>query len=241
MNVQSKVCTKCGIEKPIGEYGIARGTIRKANCKACVKIESTNRKRTKDGVVQTIYNGQVGSSKKRGHAEPTYTKEELKDWLFGQKEFHVMYDNWKRLDYQTKYKPSVDRKDDNIGYTMANIQLMSFGENNKKAGSEAGLSHNSTPVRPVKQYDLSGSFIAEYSSIAIAGRTLGIKPNRIAIVCIGYSGDTVRLQADGFQFRYAEEACDYIGACPSKKWGSKITIQEELDRRKQYDNRTKDN
>jgi len=234
MSTQSKVCTKCNIEQPISEYRVNKGYVENV-CKQCVRDNARDYRRTKDGLIKDIYSHQKQTSKKRGHQLPTYTQDELKDWMYSQEKFHTLYDNWKRLDYQTDYKPSVDRKDDRLGYTIANIQLMTWLENRSKLHEELGEEHNNKFTRGVKQYGLDGNIITEHLSVAEASRGLDIEGPHIIAVCKGYSGKKVMRKAKGFQFRYADEAGDFIGECPKRKYkGTVTTIQEELDRRKQW-------
>lgn len=231
---QTKVCTKCNIKQPISEYRVNKGYAENV-CKQCGRDNATAIKRTKEGMIKGIYSHQKQTSKKRGHPMPTYSGDELKDWMFSQPMFHVLYDNWKRLDYQKEYRPSVDRKDDRIGYTMSNIQLMTWQENHDKLHKELGEEHNNKFTRGVKQYDLDGHIIAEYVSVAECGRVLDISTSQIIGASMGYDKDKVRYKAKGFQFRYADEAGDFIGECPKRKYkGTVTTIQEELDRRKQW-------
>ena len=132
--METKVCSKCKIEKPLEKFG--KNKTKKDGyqyyCKKCMRDADLEYSHTKKGVVARIYGSQVESSKRRDHQLPTYTKQELKEWLFSQPLFHKLFDNWKRLDFQSEYRPSVDRKNDEIGYTMANIQLMTWEENNQK-------------------------------------------------------------------------------------------------------------
>lgn len=157
--------------------------------------------RTKDGLVTKIFSSQNNNSKRRGHKPPTYTKQELKDWLFSQPLFHKLYDNWKRLDYQKEYKPSVDRKNDFVGYTIDNIQLMTWGENKKKQNKDI-FNNKSTSgkakCKRVKQYSIDGKFITEYHSISKAERETEIANNSIVLACKGK-----RETAGGFKWKYA--------------------------------------
>ena len=156
--------------------------------------------RTKDGLVTKIFSTQNYSSKRRGHNPPTYTKEELKDWLFSQPLFHLLYDNWKRLDYQKDYKPSIDRKDDFIGYTMSNIQLMTWKENKEKQFKgvlKAKGSLGKKKCREVSQFTKKGKLIAVYHSLAEAERKTDIANGSISLVCNGK-----RKTAGGFRWEY---------------------------------------
>jgi len=215
IKMENKICTKCNVEQPLDCYRVNKGYTEHV-CRECNRLESTRIRRTKDGVVNTMYSHQRGSSKKRNHAMPTYTKQELKDWLFSQEKFHTLYDNWKRLDYQSEYKPSVDRLDERIGYTMANIQLVSWGENNRNHSIGIELETSSKFTRPIKQYTLEGELIEEFISVAEASRQLYISTGQIIGVCAGTDGKKLRYKAKGFQFRYADEAGDRIDKVKKK-------------------------
>lgn len=130
----SKKCPTCKTIKDLSEYGVRRerNNLPKALCRQCEKAAIKKYQRSKKGVSGVIYLSQKLHSKRRGHSGPTYSKAELREWLYSQKKFHLLYDNWKRLDYQKNYKPSVDRIDDDLGYTISNIQLVTWRENNLK-------------------------------------------------------------------------------------------------------------
>lgn len=142
--------------------------------------------RSKKGLLARIFNSQGFNSKCRNHDLPSYTKQELENWLFDQKLFHKFYDNWVRSDYKKDLRPSIDRKDDNLPYFIDNIQLMTWGENNKKSHKDmrsGKLIVTSNPQKPVIQYDKQGNFINEYLSVNQAGRETKISTSRISLVC----------------------------------------------------------
>lgn len=190
-----KVCPKCKTNKKLKEYGIDKK--RKFGvrtwCKKCHLIGTVNYHRSKLGLIGRMYSGQKAASIKRGHEAPSYSKAELKDWLFSQKIFHELYNNWVKSDYYKLSIPSVDRIDDNKGYSFDNIQLMTWNENQRKFNKEF---HKSIHV-PVDKYSLSGSFIKSYRSIQEAIDDTGINRAGISLTCSGkykYSG--------GFLWKY---------------------------------------
>ena len=148
-------------------------------------------RKTKMGKAVGLYDNQVGNSKKRGMPPPTYTKDELIEWLYSQELFHTLYDNWKRLDYQTRYAPSVDRKDDLIGYTMSNIQLMTFTENQFKS------TRGGRPKRGIIQYSLDGELLNTYTTVAEAACYSQVNRPNIIAVCKG-----LRNKAGGYRWAY---------------------------------------
>lgn len=198
-----KTCTICKTTKNESEFSRNKSTKDGINrcCRQCNNERVKAYARTKDGIVTKIYSNQRDNSKKRNHQMPTYSKQELKDWLFSQPKFHILYDNWKRLDYQKGYKPSVDRKNDNIGYTMANIQIMTWGENKAKghADTRSGkLKHGHKPQKAVLQFTKNGELIAEYISLCEAARRTNLYSGNISSCCLGK-----RKWAGGFKWVYA--------------------------------------
>ena len=160
------------------------------------------RRRTKKGLISVIYSHQKSTSKRRGHQPPTYTKEELKSWLYSQKLFHKLYDNWKRLDYQKMYIPSIDRKDDYIGYTIDNIQLMDWDKNLSKYHKDVKSGINNKRSRSVLKISKEGVLIAEYFSISSASRDTGVSTGDIMNVCKGKNKT-----AGGYIWMYKEKKC----------------------------------
>jgi len=141
--------------------------------------------RSKKGLVSKIYGNQKQSSIRRGHSLPTYSKEDLREWLYSQPLFHKLYDNYKRLDYQKAYAPSVDRKDDYLGYTINNIQLMTWKENNEKGYADFNSGRNRKKTRVVYQFNLDGSFVCEHYSFKEASRQTGAGVGAISNCCSG--------------------------------------------------------
>ncbi|RLA59329.1 MAG: hypothetical protein DRQ78_10755 [Epsilonproteobacteria bacterium] len=197
--MKNKICITCDESKALVEYNMANHYKNGINneCKACNKIRTNEYAKSKKGITSTIYRTQKRNSKQRGHLFPTYTKEELREWLFAQPKFHILYDNWKRLDYQKEYKPSVDRKDDYIGYTMANIQLMTFRENCEKSYLDRIEGRNNKINQEVHQYTISNMFVASYHSQTEAERVTGISQANISAVCLGK-----RKKAGGYKWSY---------------------------------------
>lgn len=129
-----KKCSKCKKQKdfvlfsknPSHKYGYAN------ECKSCKYEFKKKWYKTKDGIITDYYHQQKSRSKKRGHQMPDYTKEELKSWCFNQDIFHELHKQWKESGYPRHLRPSVDRIDNKIGYTIKNIQIMTARENLKK-------------------------------------------------------------------------------------------------------------
>jgi len=160
-----------------------------------------DRYKTKEGLANRMYWSQCGTSKTRADNPPTYSKKEFKEWLFSQTLFHILFDNWKRLDYQKEYVPSVDRKDDYIGYTMDNIQLMTWAENNQKFKEDMKKGKNTKKCKAIRQYK-DGVFIEEFISLSEASETTGVNAGNISEICNGAKGHKT---AGGFFWEWAKD------------------------------------
>ena len=153
--------------------------------------------KTKNGLFLKIHNHQLEKSKQRGHNLPSYTRQELKDWLFCQIKFHKLYNNWVNSGYKKDLVPSIDRLDDYKGYSFGNIQLTTWVENNKKGQADRKNGVNNKVNRAVEQYDLEGKYITEYHSLMEASRQTNIFVNNIWRVC-----NNIRKTAGGFIWKY---------------------------------------
>ena len=170
-------------------------------CKACLRIKAQKYAHSKKGVVSHIYSGQKTSSKHRGHQPPTYTKQQLTDWLLGQPLFHTMFDTWVDSKYEKGLKPSCDRCNDLLGYSLSNIRLVTFDENQGKEWYLHKLGQASKQeYRPVIQYDLHGDLICEHASMNIASRAANIPQSNIWKCC-----NNLRYTAGGFKWEYKND------------------------------------
>lgn len=155
-------------------------------------------RRTKIGKIRAIYNNQIGSSKRRNLPKPTYSFEELKEWCLSKSLFHELYDYWKYKKYDVKFSPSCDRIDDYKPYTLDNLQLMNWKENNDKAHTDRVSGVNNKANKAVKQFTKSGNFITEFYSLAEAERKTKINRNGISM-CV----NNIRKSAGGFIWKFA--------------------------------------
>ena len=152
---------------------------------------------TKKGIVTRLFSNQKLGSTKRGHAKPSYTKGELSNWLFSNKKFDVIYEEWVKSGYLKTMRPSVDRIDDTKGYSFDNIQLMTWGENNNKAYRDQMYGTKFDGQRRVIKISISGDEICGYVSISEAIRR-NPRASKVSECCSG-----IRKTAGGFRWRYA--------------------------------------
>ncbi len=173
-----KKCFKCGENKELELFykhkQMVNGHLNK--CIECTKkdVKDSNYDRTEKGVVRVIYKTQVRNSKARKMELPSYTKQELKEWLY-KNNFKSLYDNWVSSDFDKYKKPSVDRLDDFKSYSFENIRLVTWDENRAHQNQDI-LNATGTSGRRCKaviQHDRYGNVLAEYHSYSFAKRTVG--------------------------------------------------------------------
>lgn len=180
-------CSKCQIAKTINSFN--RDSSRRygirAECRDCLAAYFSLYRKTKEGLITGIYNSQRRSSKRRGYANPSYSRGEFISWCLEQEAFHHLYELWVSSDYDMMEIPSVDRLDDYKPYSFDNIQLMTWRENKAKGHLDEVVGRNKKKSKAVNQYDLSGNLIATYHSTHNASRITGVNQAGISGVCNG--------------------------------------------------------
>ena len=184
--MSKKKCFKCGTVKLLSEFykhkGMTDNHLNK--CKECTKTDSrANDKnnarnegsydKTEKGVIRVIYKTQKSNSKRRGHTPPSYTKDELKEFMYANG-YKNLYGKWVDSNYEKMRKPSIDRLDDYKHYSLDNIQLTTWGENKNKQTEDIylGRSTSGEKCKPVLCF-FNGERIAEYVSYSAAKRVVG--------------------------------------------------------------------
>ncbi len=196
-----KKCSSCKEIKPVTEfYNHKKQTACKQNyCKQCSTEKFLAYKRTKDGLVTIIYNSQKLNSKQRGHLWPTYSKEGLRDWMFSQKAFHELYDNWKASGFKKELRPSCDRLDDYKAYYINNLRIVTWEENARKAISDMVNGINNKQNQGVIGINLRTSKSRKFHSLHDADRKTPAYFQNIWKCLIGE-----RMSAGGYTWKCAE-------------------------------------
>ena len=80
-----------------------------------------------------------------------------------------IYKEWVKSNFNRWERPSIDRLINTKGYSLDNIQLVTFRENNRKSHKDAAEGKNCTSLlKAVDQFDLKGNFIATHMSMTKA-------------------------------------------------------------------------
>ena len=110
-----------------------------------------------------LYKGIVKRSKLRRH-NTIIDRDEFIRWLIEDTEYRILRLAWQESGYQKNLAPSIDAIDPNIGYTLDNIQLLTWKENNQKGHTidldKKPTTRNTTGHTGVHQSKISGKFQA---------------------------------------------------------------------------------
>lgn len=183
-------CTRCKEVKSVSMFYIRkeRNSYR-SKCKQCDNELSREKSKTKDGLISSIYRHQKSASKRRGHIVPSYSIEELREWMLSRSNFEDIYKEWVDGDYNKLLIPSIDRLDDFKGYSLDNIQLVTWKYNKLKQNSDIRLGRSTSGKANCKAVNYNG---VEYHSQAEASRKTGIPQQRISRACNDGSNDLWR-------------------------------------------------
>jgi len=180
-----KICTKCKVKKNITEFYKSSGCkfgVR-GKCKKCKDEIDKNRSHTKNGLIQSIFNRQNQITKRKKYKKVNHTKKELTIWLYSQPLFHELFDNWVKSGYKKDLIPSCDRTDDYQGYSLDRLQLMTWGENDKKGKLDKKNGINRKQLKAIIGINIKTGKIKKYYSASKASRELNIEQSNIRGCC----------------------------------------------------------
>ena len=182
VDMTSKNCTKCKTLKPLTGFGKCKTNDDGLNhrCKYCCTVYAKEISKTKNGLVTKIYSRQRCSSRERGDVMPNYSLVELRKFVFSDDKFNDLYDNWVKSDYKKDLVPSCDRLDDYKPYTLENLQLTTWGYNNKRHYSDMKNGINNKNNMAIIQKGINGDVIDRFHSQCHASRVLGISQGSIS-------------------------------------------------------------
>lgn len=150
-------------------------------------------RRTPKGVLTNLYSKMKYRNIKKGFGELPFTLQELHKNFLNDKKYIELFNQWEISGYKTSLKPSFDRINPNIGYSMQNITIKSWQDNRKKADWEKSFIYTT----PVIMYDKNGQIIREFGSTKEASLITGIRQSGITSCCQGRYKTT-----GGYIFKY---------------------------------------
>lgn len=199
MNIKiTKECNLCHILKPLEDFSPDKrcSDEKQGRCRKCMTNLQKEYYRTKEGLLSKIYTQQYETSKRRNHPRQNYSRREFKEWCLHQEIYHNLYNTWVINNYAQEFLPSIDRKDDNIPYTLSNIQVTTWYLNREKLYTDKKEGKNNKQSQKITQYNLEGEFIKDFYSQRQAERETGVNQSSIQRCCSGKNGT-----AGGFIWR----------------------------------------
>lgn len=177
-----KNCIRCLTDQPIENFNKSKSTIGgyRNTCKSCTREQA---KKSSKNLVPTIlrtYHKQKARTRVKKLPEIGYNKKQLYDYLICNDEFILLHKEWAESGFKKELSPTIDRINPMLGYSFDNIQIMSWGENNRKGRHSIKTGLNTKTLVPVIQFDKNKNKIREYFSIAEASRITGINKSSIS-------------------------------------------------------------
>ena len=203
-----KICSNCNTAKTLDDFAKDKTSVDgySYHCRECSNKRAKEYRRTRIGLLRHIYSHQITNSKERGHNPPRYTRDEFVERIVDTQEYNDYFDVWEANEYNKKYTPSIDRKDDSKGYSFDNIQILHWYVHNQLSCDRRKLGINNSSNKSIRQYDRDGNFIQEFFSIKEAHRITGTSDGAISSVAKGK-----RKTAGGFIWKYATDSLDKVG------------------------------
>jgi len=197
-----KICIGCGNDVPLADFRPQRNAFlgRTSRCNECHRIETVEFRKTPEGIVATMHTAQIAASKKRGHNPPAYTRAELREWVFGNPSFKVLFDNWVGSGYDKWKKPSCDRIDDYKPYILSNLQLVTWRANWERSHQDRINGVNQKQSKAIEMIDRETmKVLRTFYSSAQASRELGVVQAHVGACCRGK-----RKSSNGYYWRWAQ-------------------------------------
>ncbi len=198
-SLTSKYCSKCDDRKRVDEFSKNKASKDGLTvyCNQCRQELIRSYRKTKKGLASGILSHQRATSKKRGHPAPAYNLKQLHHWIGQQCNFEKLYADWVKSGYQTLDRPSCDRLDDYKPYTLENLRVVTWAENNSRSHADMKSGVNNKQAKMVVQHK-GVDFVAKYHSVSEAARRTKATHAGISRCC-----NAKQDHSAGFQWSFA--------------------------------------
>ncbi|WP_133173949.1 NUMOD1 domain-containing DNA-binding protein [Staphylococcus agnetis] len=153
-------------------------------------------RRTKKGHLTQVYYGMKIRNKNKGFGKLPFTLTNFVEKYINSYEFVVLYEAYKKNNYEKVLAPSIDRINPKLGYFFENMQFITWNENKLKGEKERKIISS----KPVNMYDYeTGELIMKFSSAFEAAKYTGFHQGNIVKNLKGR-----RNKVGGCKFKYVE-------------------------------------
>jgi len=149
------------------------------------------------GRSSSMYRGMKRRNKLRGHGELNFTLNEFRKWLDNNPKWMPLYIRYKESGCDIYFSPSCDRVFENVGYSLDNIELMTWKLNLKKPKQKKIKSLREKEIKfykgkkinfykekkTVEMFTINGELISTFESGNEAARITGIAQPSISNCC----------------------------------------------------------
>lgn len=118
--------------------------------------------------------------------------------MFNNPDFDRLFNDWVDSGYDKNKAPSPDRLNDYLPYSLNNLRLVTWKENNEKHYSDMRKGINNKLSKRVHQLTMDGNVVNTYPSICFASRATNGNAGNIGTCCNGN-----RKNAGGFKWEFA--------------------------------------
>jgi hypothetical protein len=198
-----KICKRCLVEKNEADFYVKlkNGNALRDMCISCCLKYNKSYAHSINGLIVHIFCDQKKHAIIRSQPMPNYSLQEFKKWMLSQDNFLNLYQDWKNSDFEKAKRPSTDRINDFLSYSLDNIMLTTWADNKRKATLQRimGIGSAGLICKAIIQIDIQGNIVAEFVSTAQARKDTGI--SGIINVLKGR-----KLYAGGFLWKYKEDS-----------------------------------
>lgn len=140
-----------------------------------------NYRRTPKGVLTNIYQHMKARNIEKGYGNIPFTLKEFHCKYLSDEEYLRLCNLWEKSGYGYYTKPSFDRIDNQSGYRLDNLRVMTWGRNRKKGNGEVALKNQ----KPVIMYNLRGDLEKVFPSVKSAAIFMGMNQSLVSSCCEG--------------------------------------------------------
>ena len=180
-----KKCTKCLETKPVeffGKLSISPDGLR-YKCRECRKICATEKYRTLEGRIIKAYKHMSNRVRGKGSSPKLYegleicTKDEFTKWALQDRNYKVLLESWEKQGYPLTLTPTVDRIDSKRGYSLGNIQWLSYSDNASKTDRSCSRAFRKFSDEEIRQ--IRNKYVTEETSYFYLAKEYKVNPKTI--------------------------------------------------------------